>query len=521
MRIFVLFSICVIFAGECLEAQDLEEKNFIRYTRLQGLSNNYISGIVQDSTGFMWIATHKGINRFDGKIFQSVFKSSPHSWLPDNMLVRVHRTNNEIIGATRAGAFAFDPESGRYKQFIIPCDSSIYFWTNNVFDIGKDKKGNYILSTKTGLYVFSDTGKLVKRYDYHFPNEVGKLELIFGGWVSALDNGSTLQQNGLFGSMYDPDINQIDTLFVARRDHLKKFLTDSMGEMKPSWSGKNEELFILNPDRNSIDVTDIYSPASTTNSMPFNVKVNLGWTSKLTYLNDSLLAITCKNNGFYLLHYNKGTKQLTGDSKKYFERDVCTSVFKDREGRLWIGTADGIYKQNLHNSFFSVNDLSEQSPGLLDHEIKSIYIEGDSIFAGLQNEGGLLVLDKRTGNIKRQLQFTPVKEFSNSIINIFPYATDTLWIATTNGILWLNKKNYHCGQLKTPAQLGWMQKTNARCFFEDSKKNIWISFGKLNSLVRYSRITQTFSEISTSSNPLLKITFVFSMAEDYQNCSEI
>ena len=506
----------MLVIGNRLGAQDLEESNFIRYTRLQGLSNNYISGIVQDSTGYIWIATHKGINRFDGKIFQSVYKSSAHSWLPDNMLVRIHRTANEIIGATRAGAFAFDTETGQYKQFIVPCDSAIYFWTNNVFDIGKDKNDDYILSTKTGLYVFSTSGKLIKRYDYHMPNDVGKLELIFGGWVNTLDNGSTLQQNGLFGSMYDPNANLFDTLFVARRDHLKKILTDTNGDMKMAWSGKNEELFILNPDKNTIDVTNIYAPSNTSNSMPFIVKANLGWTSKLSYLNDSLLAITCKNNGFYLLHYNKRTKQLTGNGKKYFEKDVCTSVFKDREGRLWIGTADGIYKQNLHNSFFSVTDLSEQSPGLLDHEIKCIYVEGDSIFAGLQNEGGLLILNKKTGSIKRQLRFTPAKVFSNSIINIFPYDRDTLWIATTSGIFWLNKKNYHSGKLKTPPQLDWMQKTNARCFFEDSKKNIWISFGKLNSLVRYNRATQIFSEISTASNPLLKITFVFSMAEDLQ-----
>ncbi len=516
MRIPVLLSIWILFAVSRLVAQDLEEKNFIRYTRLQGLSNNYISGIVQDSAGLIWISTHKGINRFDGKIFQSVYKSSPKSWLPDNILIRIHQTANEIIGATRAGGFTYDPSSGKFQQFVVPCDSTIFFWTNNVFDIGKDKNGNYILSTKTGLYIFNASGKLTKRYDNHTPNDVGKIELIFGGWVSTLDNGFTLQQNGLLGSLYDPNTNQIDTLYVAKKEHLKRLITDSMGEMKMAWSGKNNELFILNSEKNSIDVTDIYSSASRTNPMPFTVVANLGWTSKLSYLNDSILALTCKNNGFYLLHYDKRIKQLTGDGKKYFDRDVCTSVFNDREGRLWIGTADGIYKQNLHNSFFSVTDLSEQSPDLLDHEIKCIYVEGDSIFTGLQNEGGLLVLDKKTGMIKRQLHFTPEKNFSNSIINIFPYDHDTLWVATTNGILWLNKRNYKCGRLKIPPPLGWMQNTNARCFFEDSKKNIWISFGKLNSLVRFNRATKTFSEISTNSNPLLKVTFVFSMAEDLQ-----
>ena len=100
--------------GNHLAAQDLDEANFVRYTRLEGLSNNFISGIVQDSAGYIWIATHKGINRFDGKLFQSVFKSSTHSPLPDNLFRLIRRQpSNEIIGATRAGAFSFNPATGQ------------------------------------------------------------------------------------------------------------------------------------------------------------------------------------------------------------------------------------------------------------------------------------------------------------------------------------------------------------------------------------------------------------------------
>jgi len=514
----VLLSIAITILGDNrLVAQEFDETNFIRYTRIEGLSNNYISGIVQDSAGYIWIATHKGLNRFDGKTFQSIFKSSSHSPIPDNLLVSLHhQSTNEIIGGTRAGAFAFHPGSGDYKQFIIPCDSTIFFWTNHTFDVIRDKMGNYIVSTKTGLYIFNASGKLIRRYDHHTAGDVGGLELIFGGWVNCLANGTTLQQNGLLGSMYDPGTNNIDTLYVAKREYLKKQITDSSGEMRMAWSGNNGELFILNDNKNTIDVADIYSSQSNSSPMPFTVKADLGWVSKLTYINDSLLTVTCKNGGFYLLHYNLRTHQLSSDGKKHFEGMVCTAIFKDKEGRLWIGTSDGLYKQNLRNSFFSATDLSAQSSHLLDHEIRSIYIEDSSIFVGLRNEGGLLILDKKTGNIKSQIQFTPGDTYSNSITNIFPYHRDTLWIGTNSGIIWLNKNNHRYGRLNTPPNLEWMQKINSRCFFEDSKKNVWISFGKLNSLVCYNRNSHAFSDISPLNNPLLKITFIFSIAEDLQ-----
>ncbi len=515
------FLICgilsLILLSSSLQAQDLDESNFIRYTRLQGLSNNYISGIVQDSAGYIWIATHKGLNRFDGKTFQSIFKSSSHSPLPDNQLQSLHtRGGHEIFGSTRAGAFTFNPENGQYKQFIIPSDSTIYFWSNNVFDISKDKLGNYIISTKTGLYIFNPSGKLILRYDHHKPPDVGRVELIFGGWVNSLSDGTSFQQNGLLGSLYDPYLNRIDTLFTEKRAYLKKLMTDSMGEMKMAWGNKHGELVILNSDRNTIDVASIYSPLSSSSPMPFSMNADLGWTSKLTFINDSLFSITCKNNGFYILHYDRKNSRLTCDGKKYFAHDACTAVFKDREDRLWIGTADGIYKQNLHNSFFSVNDLSSQYPQLVDHDIRSIYMDEYSIYAGLQNEGGLMILNKKTGLIKRQLLFNSQNQYNNSISNIFPFDRDTLWIATRSGILWLNKKNFHYGRLKIPTQLDWMQTVGSRTFFEDSKGNIWISFSTLNSLVRYNRAAGTFTEIRTADNPLFKITFVFSMAEDLE-----
>jgi ligand-binding sensor domain-containing protein/putative methionine-R-sulfoxide reductase with GAF domain len=515
-RTFVLQVLCLAFMGQ-LCAQDLDESNFIRYTRLQGLSNNYVSGIVQDSAGYIWIATHKGLNRFDGKSFQPVFKSSSHSPLPDNLLVSMHhQTCSEVIGATRAGAFAFNPATGQYRQFIIPCDSSIFFWTNHALDIVQDWQGNYIVSTKTGLYVFDRVGRLVRRYDHHTARDAGSQELIFGGWVHLLGDSSTLQQNGLLGSRYDPRANRIDTHYVAKRDYLKRQITDSFGDMRPSWCGRSGELIILNLDKNSLDVADLYTPRGRPNIMPFNVKTELGWASALSYINDSLLILTGKSSGFYLLHYDVRTREICCDGKKYFEGNVCTSIFQDKEERLWIGTADGLYKQNLHNSFFSVTDLSRQAPYLLGHEIRCIYAEDSIIFAGLNKEGGLLVLNKKEGTIRKTLLFGPAGAYSNTIACIFSYDKDTLWLGTLQGIVWLNKKNYHYGRIHTPAPFQWIQKEYTNRIFTDSKGNAWITVGKLNTVILFDRRSRTFLEISPLHNPLLKITYVFSMAEDLQ-----
>ena len=83
---------------DCVSAQSLEESNFTRYTKLDGLSHNYVTGIVQDSTGYIWIGTNKGLNRFDGKSFSNVFKHTENSPLPQNLIISLSLQNrNEII----------------------------------------------------------------------------------------------------------------------------------------------------------------------------------------------------------------------------------------------------------------------------------------------------------------------------------------------------------------------------------------------------------------------------------------
>src|SRR5229473_4415008 len=62
-----LFITFLLTAGCRCFAQSFNENNFTHYTKLDGLSHNYITGIVQDSTGYIWIATNKGLSRFDGK----------------------------------------------------------------------------------------------------------------------------------------------------------------------------------------------------------------------------------------------------------------------------------------------------------------------------------------------------------------------------------------------------------------------------------------------------------------------
>src|SRR5262245_18907165 len=82
LRQSILSILIVLASFPGLVAQSLEENNFVNYTITDGISNNEISAITQDQYGYIWIATRKGVNRFDGNTFQQFHSDTSQNSLP-------------------------------------------------------------------------------------------------------------------------------------------------------------------------------------------------------------------------------------------------------------------------------------------------------------------------------------------------------------------------------------------------------------------------------------------------------
>ena len=69
LRILLLwYFLSSIFLGEGLwmKLQAQETFLFHHLTRNEGLLHDNVTCIAQDSLGFIWLGTHRGLNRFDG-----------------------------------------------------------------------------------------------------------------------------------------------------------------------------------------------------------------------------------------------------------------------------------------------------------------------------------------------------------------------------------------------------------------------------------------------------------------------
>jgi ligand-binding sensor domain-containing protein len=518
MRSCLFFAVIInILACNNLPAQSLRETEFTLYTRVEGLSNNFITGIAQDSIGYLWVATNRGLNRFDGRFFTNFYAGSSDLPLPDNMIKQIRMQGQELIGTTIVGAFVYNTNSRKGIQLTIPTDSLIFFLTNDMAGIIRDSRGNYVLSTKTGLYVLDSQSNLLKRYDNFKPSEAYKKEFFFGDELSALGNGLILQDNTIYFSAYDPAKNRIDTFYSNQHAEFRNAISDHNGNSRTTFPGQKNQMFIINDENNSLDIFDFADRQVYSLLLPFDISTEFAdGSSRLIILNDSLLAITCKGSGFYLFDYYSKSHKLSLHGGKYFDGRHCTAVLLDREKRFWVGTSNGLYKQNLTNPFYHAHDLADQLPDLRNCEIRAILNRGNDLYVGFRNKGGLIVLNTRNYKVEFRFDFKKLGTNYNSVNHIFPYSADTLWIGTSAGILWFDTRNGHFGPLIFTGELSWMNGINPLCFVEDLQKNIWISLARFNTVVRFNRNTRTFTDFSDYKNPLLNIAYCFSMVLDKQ-----
>src|SRR5437868_14784372 len=95
--ISILFLLAVMKAT----GQQFHESDFVRYTTSDGLSHNTVTGIAQDSTGYVWAATSGGLNRYNGSRFTQF-----HSNSDSNSLVTEELSGLVTLDKYRLAAFS-------------------------------------------------------------------------------------------------------------------------------------------------------------------------------------------------------------------------------------------------------------------------------------------------------------------------------------------------------------------------------------------------------------------------------
>ena len=458
--------------SDCLTAQKIFTT---RYTMDNGLSANRIYNIIQDSTGFMWIGTDDGLNRFDGIRFKNYRLSHYVDATTSNSVRKmlIDRRGKMWIGLDN-GLLIYHTESDTFEPFRAVTDAGESI-DSYITDLLEDRDGEIWIATY---------GQGIFRYS---PHEKTKLKV-----YRAEGNGNGLPENIVlticedsrgqiwFGT-YSKGLCRYDkttgraTVYKNDRtrgslsdNSIQKIFEDSHGNL---WIGTFQHgMDLFDPATGSFHnynddtagkwlyhIHDIaeYAPGKLLIASDNGANFFLTEEKKAVRADDPALKFRFSSNKFiYCLYIDKEESLWLGsyfsgieffsafqNNFGYFscaagkQGKVVNSIQEDAEGNYWIGTDDnGIFRFDAKKKkivpFRTATDI-----GSTYYCIHDLLPDGQKLYAATF-ERGLEIFDLKTGAVTSCLHIPgdSTSILSSKVFKLFKAANGRIYIGTANGL---------------------------------------------------------------------------------------
>ena len=462
--IFVARAIIVVFFWMGVHPSTLAaldpEKNLSNYihhtwTTREGLPQDTIYSIVQDSQGYIWIGTDRGLVRFDGLEFKLFNKSNTHALKNDSITALFLASDKTLWIGTYGGGITL------YKnnQFLFPAppdDLPNHF----VQSITEDRENNIWIGTLGGGIIhfdgtlfssittdMEDSGLSNNIVSSVFVDRKGKLWIGTAAGLDCLENGeftSYTTGNGLLG-------NNIKTIFEDSKGHLWIGTTMGINVIRNRPGDLKRGRFISLTTKDGL--SDNYIRSITEDR------------------NHSMWIAT--NGGLNRLREGTPLRSSQGIKFEQFTTldgltdNSLLSVYEDRWGNLWIGTSSGGLNA-LRDGKFS---FYTRRDGLSSDNVKAIYeAEDGSLWVGTSGAG----LNRyRNGTFDLYTESDGL--CGNNIESLGGDGQGGLWIGTTNG---LNVFDMETKTITSLSEKDGLSDRSIKTIYRDRKGDMWIgTFG--------------------------------------------
>ena len=493
-------------------AQSLDEKDFTLYTIREGLTDNRVTALAQDVFGYIWIATEKGLNRFDGNSFQSFYSDSSANSLPQDHILKLKWLDKEQLGvSTLTGLHIVNTRTLQTRNLIIPADSLKYeYRVNRIQDMSGDEDGNIFILTRSGFYQFNKQDELVFRYDYYRTAQVETETFVFGRNLAKVGNSTLL-------------LSTIDGLYLYYSTSKKLHRLDKDQDAFYRQIAKpGDQFFFKHSDQASFSLQtehaketfyfDLLNKTRKEVKASFNMQEKFNWRSSLFKLNDTLFAITGREKGFYLVSYNKQSRDYDILPHPYFENYYCSFLLLGKDHRLWIGTNKGLFKENRSVGKLDKISLSGNiSPFNADLNVRGMTIVGNRLFLATTGEG-LLIFDQSTLKLLKKIDFRHEPASNNDALYVIALNKDTVLAGGLGSLYYINTQSLAHTDAALPdwnKELDWISS-----LYKDSRNTVFASKESYNQFYFKHAGQQKFTLARHPANPFFNILTPRYIVED-------
>ncbi|WP_299994947.1 hybrid sensor histidine kinase/response regulator, partial [uncultured Clostridium sp.] len=424
------------------QAEVLIRNNFEKVSIDEGLSNNYVTCIFQDSKGYMWIGTEDGLNRYDGKTVKVYNCNNKNK----NSLSSTYITDltEDFLGNIWIGT-----DDG---LDVLLTDTDTVIKVNDLND-GWNLKINSLLSsiyeesviwvgTENGLMKIDVKNKTIDKL-YHEDGNVNSLSsssvtcfqededgTLWVGTklgINVVDKNLNVYPSNFGNKLYITDIEKdsYGNIFIISKDiiilyninedkRIFLYVLNSEGLRRYNLiERKLEDIFIIKDKR-----VNFYK------NIIFSEREDGIW------LSSTLGAIRYSRN--------KGTINLfkrDSSVENTISSNIITCFCEDKNGVIWIGTDKGVNILNSNTVFNYINKEEFQN-------VVSMVEQGEYIWIATKFKG-IYIYNKNNGELVNKLYDENKFTFSDRYIKeLFKMNDDYVIISTNKELICLNIKNY-------------------------------------------------------------------------------
>ncbi|HET9746411.1 MAG TPA: histidine kinase, partial [Chitinophagaceae bacterium] len=455
-------------------SQALLEKDFTHYSILQGLSHKRVNDIAQDAYGYLWIATKRGLNRFDGSSIEHFYSNSSSNSLPQDDIAKLRWIDREQLAViTIAGLHIVNTRNMKTRNLIIPPGELKHiFKVNSVTELASDEAGNIFVLTRSGFYKFNNQDKLVFRYDGYKKSQVETETFAFGNSMAKAGNGNFLLSTKTGMCLYDAATNSLDSANKSKSPFYRQVAAEGHTRFLQA---DDSSFTLLTGITNELIHYNTRLKKRFSIPLPFRSFDKFDWRSRIFRLSDTLLAVTGNEKGLYLINFNPSTGKFHFNPDIYFENYYCTAVLLDHNNTLWIGTNRGLFRQN--KSSLNIEKMivpTSFNPANKDLRVNALTIANEKIFASA-NGYGVLIFDRKSMEPLKHIDLSPHWQSSNFTTGILTCNRDTVFVGTFGPMIWVDTKNYSTGKVY---MRDWNINRNVvSSLLKDSRNNIYAANG--------------------------------------------